>query len=149
MTGRRGGCRGQRGSVLNSRCVSVCVCVRLLLDDRSFGAPCCREHDPGGEADPQVLLHQAQQLGAVLQRLTRLVLDGAAACETRRRAESPSGRRGVFRHGRPWRSRMTQSDSVFRLLANRTSQVFICVNCFTFKSCVLTLKLTKNIVCRN
>lgn len=64
---------------------SRCLCG-LLLDDCSFGAPCCCEHDPGGEADSQVLLLQAQQLGAVLQSLTGLVLDGAAACETRRRA---------------------------------------------------------------
>lgn len=141
-----------------------CVCVCLLLDDRSFGAPCCREHDPGGEADPQVLLHQAQQLGAVLQRLTRLVLDGAAACERRRRAESSSGRRGVFKGKKLCvetrravtqrdeavrrRSEMTQCDSQFRLLENQTNQlkVFICMNCFTFKFCALQEKYS---VCRN
>lgn len=54
-------------------------CAGVLLDDCSFGAPCCCEHDPGGEADPQVVLLQTQQLGAVLQCLTRLVLDGAAS----------------------------------------------------------------------
>lgn len=54
------------------------VCVRLLLDDCSFGAPCCCQHDPGGEADPEILFLQAQQLGTVLQRLARLVPDGAA-----------------------------------------------------------------------
>lgn len=59
----------------------------FLLDHRSFGAPCCREHDSAGETDPQVLLLQAKQLSAVLQRLTRLVLDGAAACKTRKRAK--------------------------------------------------------------
>lgn len=63
------------------------VCVRLLLDDCSFGAPCSCEHDSGGEADPQVLLLQAQQLGTVLQRLTRLVLDDTATWKTRRRAK--------------------------------------------------------------
>lgn len=71
-------------------CLSVCVCVSdrsFLLDHRSFGAPCCREHDSAGETDPQVLLLQAKQLSAVLQRLTRLVLDGAAACKTRKRAK--------------------------------------------------------------
>lgn len=60
----------------------------LLLDDCSFGTPCCCEHNPGGEADPQVLLLQAQQLGTVLQRLTRLVLDGAATWKTKRRAKN-------------------------------------------------------------
>ena len=58
-----------------------------LLDDCSFGAPCSCEHHPGGEADSQVVLLQAQQLGTVLHRLTRLVPDGAAACKTRRRAD--------------------------------------------------------------
>ena len=45
-----------------------------LLDDCAFGAPCCGEHDPGGEADPQVFLVQSQQLSAALQRLGGLAL---------------------------------------------------------------------------
>ena len=56
-----------------------------LLDDCAFGAPCCREHDPGGEADPQVLLVQTQQLRTVLQSLTGLILQDAAAWFTERR----------------------------------------------------------------
>lgn len=52
----------------------------LLLDNCSFGAPCRREHDPGGEADAQVVLVQAQQVSAVLQGLARLVLQDAATC---------------------------------------------------------------------
>lgn len=56
----------------------------VLLDDCSFGASCCCEHDSGGEADPQVVLLQTQQLGTVLQCLTRLVLDGAASWKTMR-----------------------------------------------------------------
>lgn len=56
----------------------------VLLNDCSFSAPCCCEHDSGGEADPQVVLLQTQQLGTVLQCLTRLVLDGAATWKTMR-----------------------------------------------------------------
>ncbi len=48
------------------------------LDDCAFGAPCSGEHDPGGEADSQVVLVQAQELGAVFQSLTGLVLQNAA-----------------------------------------------------------------------
>lgn len=51
----------------------------FLLYNRSFGAPCCCEHDPGGEADAQIILVQAQQVGAVLQSLARLVLQDTAA----------------------------------------------------------------------
>lgn len=48
------------------------------LDDCAFGAPCSGEHDPGGEADSQVVLVQAQELGTVFQSLTGLVLQNAA-----------------------------------------------------------------------
>lgn len=48
------------------------------LDDCAFGAPCSGEHDPGGEADSQVVLVQAQELGAVFQSLAGLVLQNAA-----------------------------------------------------------------------
>ncbi len=48
------------------------------LDDCAFGAPCSGEHDPGGEADSQVIFFQAQELGAVFQSLTGLVLQNAA-----------------------------------------------------------------------
>lgn len=50
----------------------------LLLDNCSFGAPCCGKHDPGGEADPQIIVVQAQQVGAVLQGLAGLILQDAA-----------------------------------------------------------------------
>lgn len=71
----------------------MCVCLSLLLDDRSFGAPCCCQHGSAGQADPQVVLLQAQQLGAVLQRITRLVLDGAAAWKPRDEKEEQSALR--------------------------------------------------------
>lgn len=94
----------------------VCVKAGLLLDDCSFGAPCCCEHDPGGEADSQVLLLQAQQLGTVLQRLTRLVLDGAATWKTKRRANiSPSDASRTKRRGeiRASESRFTLTAAAF------------------------------------
>lgn len=47
---------------------------QFLLDNSSFSAPCRREHDPCCEADLQIILIQTQQIGAVLQSLSGLIL---------------------------------------------------------------------------
>lgn len=55
------------------------------LDDCAFGAPCSGEHDPGSEADSQIILIQAQQLGTIFQSLTRLLLQNAATWHQNKR----------------------------------------------------------------
>lgn len=50
----------------------------FLLDNCSFGAPCCSEHDPCCEADPQIVLVQTQQISTALQSLSGLILQNTA-----------------------------------------------------------------------
>lgn len=56
----------------------------FLLDNCSFSAPCCCEHYSGGEADPQIVLVQTQQISAVLESVARLVFQDTATWQRHR-----------------------------------------------------------------